>query len=175
MKKVFALLFFLSACMSSPQKAFQLDMGAQIYPIQAAEVETVSMTKHFDVLPHIENQMPTSPEDAVFDWVKTHLKAAKTGKQKVWIVIYQAEMLQADLPNESVFQFDEVQYTLNYKLEIQVWENNQIIKKVPVECKGFVVIAKKASLSKKEGNWAQLIQKMLTHLETKIKENVIAS
>ena len=175
MKKVFALFFFLSACMASPQKAFQLDFGDKVYSIPAVEIETVSMTKHFDVLPHIEDQMPTSPEEAVSEWVEKHLKASKTGTQKVWIVVYHAEMLQTDLPNESLFKLDEVNYTLNYKLEIQVRENNQVVKRIPVEGKGFVVIAKKASLSKKEKNWAELIQKMLAHLEEKIKQNVIAS
>ena len=117
MKKVFMLFFFLSACMASPQKAFQLDSGDEVYLSQANEVEMVSMTKHFDVLPHIENQMPTSPEEAISEWVEKHLKASKTGTKKVWIVVYRAEMLQTDLPNESMFKLDEVNYTLNYKIQ----------------------------------------------------------
>ena len=175
MKKLFVLFFFLSACMASPQKAFQVNSEGEVYLIKANEVKTISMTKHFDVLPHIENKIPTSPEEAISEWVEKRLNVSQTGTKKVWIVVYCAEMLQTDLPSDSMFKFDEVNYTLNYKLEIQVRENNQIVKKVPFSGKGFVVMDKKASLSKKEKGWAELIQKMLAHLEEKIKGNVVAS
>ena len=38
-----------------------------------------------------------------------------------------------------------------------------------VEGKGFTTLAQKSSLATKEKNWNWLIQKMLIHLETKIK------
>ena len=171
MKKIFVLFFFLCGCMTSPPKAFQPDPDKDIYSVQALEIEVVSMIKHFDVLPHIENQMPASPEEAVTEWVKNHLESSKNENKKIWVIIHQAEMLQTDQPDESMFKLDKVTYTLNYQLEVQVRENSQLVNSIPVNGTGFITVAKKTSLSQKEKGWASLMRKMLIHLKTKMTEN----
>ena len=175
MKKIFFLLFLLSGCMTAPPKSFQFDPDDAVYTVRVAGVETISMTTHFDVLPHVENQMPTSPEEAIAEWVQAHLKPDGTKNNKLQVVVHQAEMLKTAMPQEGTFTPDEENYTLNYNLEVQVREGEKIIQTIPVAGKGFIQIAKKASLAKKEKGWSWLIQKMLVHLKTKMQtelENV---
>ena len=172
MKKIFLLLFLLAGCMVAPQKAFQVDPDEDVYYVSVGAVEVIPMTVHFDMLPHIENQLPTSPEEAVHQWAQKHLKTSDTGEKKLWFVVEQAEMLKTDLPNENFFKMDEENYTLNYRIEIQVREGDMIIQKLPVEGKGFITLKKKAALATKEKGWAWLIQKMLTHLKSKMQSDL---
>ena len=74
MKKMLFLLLLLSGCMAAPQETFQTDPDTETFLVRVGEVEVVPMATHYDVLPHVENKMPTSPEDAVSEWVQTHLK-----------------------------------------------------------------------------------------------------
>lgn len=171
MKKSFFLLLFLVGCMMPPEKSFQVDPDTEIYSMHVSEIETVPMTMHFDVLPHIENQMPISPEDAIISWVNTHLKATE-GSQRMWVIIKQAEMIKTDLPNKNYFKLDEESYTLNYQIKVQIRNQENVIQELPVEGKGYITMAKKASLSSKEKGWAWLIQKMLTHLKTKMQTDL---
>lgn len=172
MKKVFFLLLFLSGCMAPPEKAFQVDPDTEVYEVHASEVEVVPMATHFDVLPHVENQMPTSPEEAVMQWVNAHLKADPAASGSLWVIVHRAEMLKADMPSDSWFKPDEENYTLDYQLEVQVRRQGQVVQKMPVAGKGFISIEKKASLASKEKGWAWLIQKMLTHLKTKMQADL---
>ena len=172
MKKILFLLFFLSGCMAPPQETFQTDPDSGVYSVRARAVEVVPMATHFDVLPHIENQMPTSPEGAVVEWAKAHLKADPGASSKLWIIVHRAEMLKADLPAEGFFKPDEESYTLDYLLEVQVRKEERLVQKLPVAGKGFIQIAKRASLASKEKGWAWLIQKMLTHLKTKMQTDL---
>ena len=171
MKKTLFLMFFLSSCMSAPQSAFQINPDMDACLLNVGKIETISMMSHFDVLPHIENRLPISPEQAIIEWTKTHLRPSNTS-QDMWIVVHKAEIIQTDLPDPHFFKLDEVNYTLNYEIEIQLRNQNQLIKKFPVSGTGFITMAKKASLSQKEKGWAWLIQKMLTHLKTKIQTDL---
>lgn len=172
MKKIFLLLLFLSGCMVAPQKAFQVDPDSEIFSVNVQAVEVVPMATHFDMLPHVENKLPTSPEQAVVEWAQKHLKSSQTGSKKIWIVVNQAEMLKTELPADSFFQMDEESYTLNYQLSVQVRQENTLLQTLPVEGKGVVTLKKRASLASKEKGWAWLIQKMLTHLKTKMKSDL---
>ena len=173
MKKIFFVGFlFLSGCLSAPEKAFQIDPDSEVYEVSVAAVETIPMATHFDVLPHIENRMPTSPEEAVGEWMEKHLRPNHTTSDKLRVIVHQAEMLKADLPNESFFKPDEESYTLNYELDVQLLAGEKTLQSVPVAGKGFIQIAKKASLASKEKGWAWLIQKMLTHLKTKMQTDL---
>ena len=170
MKKILILcLLFVTGCMNPPQKTFQIDPDNETYVFNVASVEPVPMTGIFDSAQHIEHKMPTAPEDAVIKWTINHLKATGQGKEKMFVIIHRAEMIQEDKPNPNLFQFDEETYTLTYRLEIQHRTQEQIIKSVPVEGKGFITLNKKASLNAKEKGWAWLIQKMLAHLKNKIQ------
>ncbi len=172
MKKLFWIVFLLSGCMTAPQKTFQVDPDTEVFQVQANEVIVIPMTTHFDMLPHVENKMPTSPEEAISEWAKMHLKATSGTPQKLVIVIEQADVLKADLPSGNLFKPDEEHYTLNYKITLHLRQEGEILKTVPVAGKGFVTVAKKAALSTKEKGWAWLIQKMLTHLKIKMKSDL---
>ena len=172
MKKIVCLMLFLIVYMTAPHSAFQVDPDTEVYPVQVNAVETVPMATHFDMLPHIENKMPISPEEAIQEWVKNHLSPTQTGRKKLWIIIEQAEMLKTDIPGGHFFQLDEESYTLNYRLSVQVRQDDRIIRNLPVEGKGFITLKKRASLANKEKGWAWLIQKMLTHLKTKMKTDL---
>ena len=172
MKKILFLLVFLSGCMTAPEKTFQTDPDTEVDSVCTSAVEVVPMAMHFDVLPHVENQMPTSPEEAVMQWAKVHLKTNSNSAKKLWIIVHRAEMLKADMPSGSWLKPDEENYTLDYHLEVQVREQEAVVQKVFVSGKGFIQVAKRTSLANKEKGWAWLIQKMLTHLKTKMQTDL---
>ena len=167
MKKIFLLLFLLSGCMNAPQNVFKTNTYTEI-TLDVSDIETISMVSEFDELPHIEHKMPVSPEEAVIQWEQKYL-IHKGNKKKRVIIIHRADMLLEEKKNTNWFKADEETYTLDYQLEIQLKENNTILKKSTVEGKGFITLAQKSSLGKKEKGWNWLIKKMINHLETKIQ------
>ena len=167
MKKIFLFLFLLTGCMDAPKNVFQTNTHTEIF-LNVSDLETVSMISPFDGLPHIENKMAVSPEEAVIQWTRQYLKN-KGNTKKIVVIIHKADMLLEKQKNSNWFKTDEEKYTLIYQLEIQLHEAEKVIKKSLVEGKGFTTLAQKSSLATKEKNWNWLIQKMLIHLETKIK------
>lgn len=170
--KIFLLLFLLTGCMNAPQRAFQIDPDTEIYNVQVGEVETISTASHYDDLPHVENKMPATPEEAILEWEQKHLKGVSSNRKKLQIIIEKAEMLKTDMPSGSFFKSDEENYTLNYKIKVQIRQDSEVIQSISVEGKGFITLAKRVALSVKEKGWAWLIQKMLTHLKTKMKTDL---
>ena len=167
MKKVLILLFLLTGCMNAPQNVFQTNTYTEI-SLKVSDVETISMVSAFDELPHIEQKMSLSPEEAVIRWSQKYLKH-NGNKKKIVIIIHKADMLLEKQKNSSWFKADEEKYTLDYQLEIRLQEDKKVIQKSTAEGKGFITLAKKSSLGKKEKGWNWLIQKMINHLETKIQ------
>ena len=172
MKKIFLLLLLLSGCMSAPPKSFQVDPDTDVYSVRVESVEVVPMTTHFDALPHVENQMPTSPEEAIKEWAENHLKPTMEKNQNLRIVVKKAEMLKTDLPSEGLFTLNEENYTLNYQMEVELYQQDVVLQTIPVEGKGFITIKKRSSLAAKEKGWAWLIQKMLIHLKIKMQTDL---
>ena len=173
MKKFLVVIFLiLGGCLQAPQNNFQMDEEILSVPVQ--KIEVVSIAPHFHELPHIENQMPLSPEDALLQWGKKNLKAEKEIGSGLYFIIQQAEMLKVDKKNSSWFKLDEEIYTLIYSVELQFKNQEQLLKKIPVKGKGFVNISKKANLAKKEKGWEWLIQKMLAHIKTKLKDEILS-
>ena len=172
MKKIGLILLLLSGCMTAPQKSFQVDPDTDVYSVRAESIEVVPMTTHFDALPHVENQMPISPEEAVQEWAEKHLKANPEASQKLQIIVQQAEMLKTDLPSEGLFTLNEENYTLNYQIEVRLRQHEDVIQTLPVQGKGFVTVKKRASLATKEKGSAWLIQKMLMHVKTKMQTDL---
>ena len=170
MKKLFLLCFLLLAgCLSAPEKSFQIEEDSAPLFVPVQKIETVSMVGHFDALPHVENQMPISPEEAIIRWTEKSLSVDEKNEGILTIVIQKAEMIRQDKENKGWFSFDEEIYTLSYVIEIQLKQNDQIIKTIPVQGKGFIDVAQKASLAQKEKGWSWLIQKMLIHLKEKLR------
>lgn len=173
MKKfLWFLLFFLTGCLQAPQSAFQINEDKEIINLKVAQVEMVPMGFYFHELPHIENQMPLSPEDAIREWSRNNLMTLDEKDEKLLIVVQQAEMIKTDQSNLGTFKLDEETYTLSYAVEFQLKKSDEVIKHVPVKGKGFVNLAKKSSLAQKEKGWAWLVQKMINHLKTKLKSEL---
>ena len=170
-------LIFLMGCLDAPQRAFQLNQETPVYSLDVQKTEVVSLAHSFDTNTHIENEIPTTPEEAIIQWNENHLKATQKGDKKLVIVIHKINMITEEKIN-SWFKHDEEIYTLNYSLEIQLRQEKKVIQNSTVSGKGFITLAKKSSLSAKEEGWAWLIQKMLDHLQTKLQtdfKNVIIS
>ena len=173
MKKFWLLaLLILGGCLTAPQKNISIDEEILFLPVH--KIEVVSMAPRFEELPHIENQMPLSPEDALIQWSKKNLKAEKEEGNNFYLVIKQAEMTKLEKKNPGLFNLDEEIYTLVYSVELQFKNQEEVIQKIPVKGKGFISIAKKADLAQKEKGWEWLIQKMLTHIKTKLKNEIPA-
>ena len=169
MKKIILILLFLSGCLLAPEKMDPLGQEEALYSVPANEVTVVSMAPSFDALPHVEKRLPLPPDEAVSLWVKKYVQTAEEVSDKLVIVIHQADVLLEEKKAPHWFDFDREIYTLTYHLEVQLRHQTRLIKKSSVRGKGFVDVAKKASLATKEKNWNQLIQKMLIHLKTQIK------
>ena len=170
MKKIFLLLFLLTGCMSTQKDIFEIKEDNEVHFVKVNQVESVSMVSYFDSENRIENEMPVPPQEAINNWVKEHLQAQGQNGLRLLVVTHQADMLRESIPNESFFKFDEERYVLNYRLELQVRQGETLLKTKPVEGKGFVILAKKASIATKEKAWAWLTHQMLSHLKLKIQE-----
>jgi hypothetical protein len=102
----FGLVAALAACTNAPPPMQKLpDMNfAQGAPIQfdVARIEVVNEYKAPAQLPHIEYDMPVSPEAALRNWVRDRLKASgRSGTLRV--VIKRAEATETPLATDQGF------------------------------------------------------------------------
>jgi len=129
-----ALLVLLSACSSAPPIQKFPDMmftKKTPYSIDCARIEVVSEYKAPAEKPHIEYDMPVSPENAMRNWVRDRLKAVGHGNI-MRVVIHNASAtetpLQTDTGITGMFKKEQsAQVDLALDISIQMLDEQQFV------------------------------------------------
>ncbi len=166
---------FLVACQGPDLHSFFVDTGQDKQPIalNVGAVQVVSQVSSFDRLPHIENQLPVSPEQALTDWAKNRFYAYNTSSPiKARILIEEAYMTQEDRKNEAWYVFDNVSYRLTYKIVLSFMKGSDTLYSQSVIGFEMEEIPMKSSLTKKEQTFEKMMNKMIQKVDRKLTDDI---
>ncbi len=170
--KRFTLLFLaLSACTPVPLSDFKIDASSDDpIVLKAQEISVESRVMRFESLPHIEQEIPVSPEDAAKQWVDNRFVADQSGfGKKALIVIEKANMIQREKPSEHWYMVDNISYELTYLISLSfVNAAGETLYTQSVGGTHTSELPKRSSLQEKEKTWEKMISTLLKKIDRKM-------
>lgn len=170
-------LFLLSGCEAPQLNPFSVHTYQEERPISLAvgDVQIVSEVKKFDRLPHLEDKMPITPEDALRQWGQNRLYGVNMSSPvDAVITIQKAYMTQSDEKNENWFVYDNVTYTLTYALVLQFKQGDRVLYTQDVDGWESSSLPRRSSLAEKEEAWQKMMNAMIKKVNNKIVNGIPA-
>ena len=161
----------VAGCEAPQFKEFTLNTYQNEQPV-AVNVKEISISSeviHYDRLPHIEDEMIISPEQALKEWAQNRFYAVSSARaDKMHIIIEQAYMTQTDEQSENWYTLDNVAYKLTYALKINFYQKDKVVYTQTV--KGFESssLPQKSSMADKE----QVFENMMNQMIKKVNQQV---
>ena len=169
------LLFFVGGCLPKYTTPVRVKdyayRGALFLPV--TEIRLTSLVENDGRLPHIENQMPMTPERSLKNWAFIRLRGNYEKPFTAEFVVRKAEMLREDAPEESFFVYDNYKYTLNYDVVLNI-KNTQGENVTTYESAGTVAgtLPMKSSINEKDAMFVDMLDMMIEDLDKDISEKI---
>lgn len=164
--------FLCVACVAPNYKSVEVNTfeNEKQVGVYVQSVNVSSLVEHFDRLPHIEEEMPLSPENALRKWVQNRFYPIN-GKQadQLEIVIEKAYLTQADDKITKWYMLDNVKYTLTYALRFEFVKAGRVIYTHEIGGYETSSLPKRSSIAAKEA----VFEKMLNAMIYKVDEQVL--
>ncbi|MBQ8250490.1 MAG: hypothetical protein IJY92_01090 [Alphaproteobacteria bacterium] len=174
MKKKLPYLFFLflMGCAAPSLREFQVNTLQNEVPIavNVEEIVVTSKVEQFDRLPHIEREMPISPEVVLKTWANNRFYA--TGSKKIdrmHIEIEKAYMTKTDEKATNWYTFDNEAYKLTYYVQVNYISDGNVVYTQDVGGFESSSLPKRSSLSDKE----EVFEKMMNHMVQKVNDKIL--
>lgn len=169
----FLWFLFLGGCMTAPQGHFESYLKMDdCYSVPFQKVIVISDLKKVDSAHHVENKLPQHPKQIIQSWAQKNLITSPQLTDEFHIILHQGEIIRQDFPADHWWQYDYIQDTLYYQIELVQRKDDKVINRLNIGGKNFVKMNKKTSLAEKEKQWANLYNQMLKHLENEITEKI---
>lgn len=163
----------LSGCISAPHYSdfFLPDytLGRDL-TIQVHRIDFNSSIPYNRRFPHIENKIPVSPEQALKDFIQQRIHTHQMNPYRLIVSIEQADLLQEKDPKPHWYQQDNIKFTLNYFIRLQIYQGNKFLSEKNIGGFEMRSIPKFSSLNKKEEAWLDMMKNMLKKINQKIEE-----
>lgn len=172
---LFLLLFCVGGCLPKYTTPVRVKdyayKGALFLPV--TEIQLVSLVENDGRLPHVENQMPMSPERSLKNWAFIRLRGNYEKPFTAEFVVRKAEMLREDAPEESFFVYDNYKYTLNYDVVLNVKEGAEKVV-ATYESAGTVAgtLPMKSSINERDAMFVDMLDMMIEDLDKDISEKI---
>lgn len=179
MKYIISICFllFLNACQAPALKRFSVYTYAEEKPIvlNVSDVVLQSEIQRYDRLPHIEEKLPISPEDALKEWADNRFYAAdKLSSAQAVITIKQAYMTQKEEKGPNWYTFDNDAYRLTYEVQMAFVDNGKVLYQHSVNGWESSSLPQRSSLSDKEAAWQKMLNAMVRKVNQQLTESVPA-
>ena len=171
----FLLLFLCCAC-AAPEftmvkvNTFEEEKKISVF---ASAVEINSTVERFDRLPHIEDEMPITPEESLKKWIQNRFVAIKPETQlKMRVVIEKAYLTQMDEQSGHWYVFDNVKYTLSYALKFIFEKGEDVVYTHNIGGYETSSLPKRSSISVKEKVFEKMLNAMIYKIDEEIRKSV---
>ena len=165
----FSLL--LSACTALPLGTFNVDTYANQNPIylNISLLDTKSDVLTYNRLPHIEKNLPITPNDVLLDWAHNRFRSVnKHSTISAEFTVLKAYMTQTDTPSPKWYILDNVTYRLDYDVMLQFKQDGKILYSQTATGWEEYAIPQKSPLTSKEKIWEKMINNMVQKINDKI-------
>ncbi len=174
MKRVITFLFmliFLTACQAPELKIFSLNTYQAETPIalNVKKIDVISTVERFDRLPHIEDDMPVSPETALKKWALNRFYASQNKKVDIaQFTIEKAYMTKKEDKSENWYTFDNEAYKLTYFVRVDFIKNGRVIYTQDVGGFESSSLPVRSSLADKEAVFEKMMNQMIKKVNNQI-------
>ena len=178
---LFLCLFTLGGCLpkyTTPVRVRDYAYrGALFLPV--SEIHLDSLVENDGRLPHVENQMPMSPERSLKNWAFVRLRGNYEKPFVAQFLVKKAQMLREDAPEESFFVYDNYKYTLEYEVVLNIKnKEDKIIASYESEGTVAGTLPMKSSINERDAMFVDMLDMMVEDLDKdmseKIKQNILA-
>ena len=172
---VFCLMIVLSACQAPQLSRFTIDTMADTRPIvlKVNDVQIKSEIMKYDRLPHIEEKLPISPEDALTKWADHRFYGAdKLAHTTAVITIHNAYMTQQDDKGKNWYTLDNDAYKLTYEVNMAFMQNDNILYQHTVTGWESSSLPQRSSMADKEAVWQKMMNAMIHKVNKQLTEAV---
>lgn len=172
---VFCFMVLLSACQAPKLNRFVVNTMTDIRPIvlKVNDVQVKSEIMKYDRLPHIEEKLPISPEDALTEWADNRFYGAdKLSHTNVVITIRNAYMTQKEEPASNWYTLDNDAYKLTYEVNMAFIQNDNILYQHTVSGWESSSLPQRSSLADKEAVWQKMLNAMIRKVNRQLTESV---
>ncbi|MBR5129683.1 MAG: hypothetical protein IKV03_00455 [Alphaproteobacteria bacterium] len=162
---------FLSACTAQPLETFNVDTYANQNPIylNVSLLDTKSDVLTYNRLPHIEKDLPITPNDVLLDWAHNRFRATnKYSLISAEFTVLKAYMTQTDTPTPKWYILDNTTYRLDYDVMLQFKQNEKILYTQTATGWEEYAIPQKSPLTSKEKVWEKMMNNMVQKINNKI-------
>lgn len=168
---VFGIGLLLSGCTALPLTTFNVDTYANQNPVylNVSVVDTKSDVLTYNKLPHIEKDLPITPNDVLLDWAHNRLKATNEASPvSAEFTVLKAYMTQTETPTPKWYVFDNMTYRLDYDVMLQFKQNDKILHTQTATGWEEYAIPQKSALFTKERTWETMMNTMVQKINDKI-------
>lgn len=168
---VLGLSLLLGGCTALPLNTFNVDTYATQEPIylNVSVVDTQSEVLTYNRLPHIEKDLPITPNDVLLDWAHNRFKATNiTTPITAEFTVLKAYMTQTQTPTPKWYVLDNTTYRLDYDVMLQFKQNGKILHTQTATGWEEYAIPQKSTLFTKENTWEKMMNNMVQKINDKI-------
>lgn len=171
--RIFALslFFLLAACQAPDLNRFTVYTFSDERPIvlKVSDVVVQSEVMKFNRLPHIEEKLPVSPEEALQEWAHNHFYGAdKLSVETAVITIKDAYMTQKEVESANWYTFNNEAYKLTYEVSIAFVRDGNTLYEHTVQGWESSSLPARSSLAEKEGAWQKMLNAMIRKVNGQI-------
>lgn len=171
----FFLLFLCCACVGPTFKSVQVNTYEEERKISVnvSTIDVISKVQWFDRLPHIENEMPITPENTLKKWLQNRFYAVNGYSDlKMLVFIEKAYLTQKDEKTPHWYMFDNVKYTLTYDLKFVFKKGDKVVYTHQIGGYETSSLPKRSSLSAKEAVFEKMLNAMVYKVDERIRQQL---
>lgn len=168
----FAFVFLMMGCVAPQLDEFKINTYQDANPIgvKVDNIVVSSEIEHFERLPHIEDEMPITPEAVLKEWADNRFYATQSKKiNTMHIVIKKAYMTKTIEKSDNWYTFDNELYKLSYDIKVNYISGEEIIYTQNVGGFESSSLPKKNSLADKE----EIFEKMMNQMVKKVNDKIL--
>ena len=169
----FLLLFLCCACTAPYFKSVEVNTYKEEKKIgvNVASLELASEVERFERHPHIEDEMPITPEKSLKTWALNRFYPANLSSEvRLNIIIEKAYLTKTDEKMPQWYMFDNEKYTLTYALKFVFEKDKKVLYTYYVKGYETSSLPKRSSISSKE----EVFEKMLNAMIYKVDEQILS-
>lgn len=172
---LFVIGLCLAGCQAPSLNQFKVNTltHEQPVPLNVSDILVVSTDMNFDRMPHIENTLPVTPEQALLQWANHRFQAVdETSPVHVVLTIKQADMTQTEEKSANWYTFDNITYRLSYQVEIVFMRQQDIVYQYAVDGWESSSLPQRSSIADKEETWMKMVNAMIRKVNQQIMQSI---
>lgn len=177
---IFAVLFLLAACITTPEKPRYAEITFQhLAPLRldVGEIRVVNEYRAPLKSPNVEHELPVKIDQSVRRWVQDRLQAVGGSGAYAVVTIKDASALEKPLPKtagfKGLFTKDQSElYEFNVRAEIQIIDINGNKGLAIAQSQRSRSLSEEATLNERDALYFELTESLMRDFDLEMEKNI---